>query len=40
MEGLAVREELAEVSKDSEGGVIALSALFLCSSGEDGGVPV
>lgn len=35
-----MREELAEVSRDSEGGVIALSVPFLCSLGEDGGVPV
>jgi hypothetical protein len=38
-EGLAVREELAEVSRDSGGGVIALSVDFLSGSGEDGGVP-
>lgn len=35
-----MREELAEVSRDSGGGVIALSVPFLCSLGEDGGVPV
>lgn len=40
LEGLAVREELAEVSSDSGGGVRALSVPFLCSSGDEGGVPV
>lgn len=35
-----MREELAEVSRDSGGGVIALSVLFLSCSGDEGGVPV